>query len=209
MPDAQAADSPLTTRPKSIVEKFLSLLAEVRAGEGTGVLLLGLNVFVLLGAYYLLKTVREALILSESGAEVKSYSSAAQALLFLLIVPAYGAFASRVNRINLIRWVTLAFASNLLIFYAFGAAGFREGIAFFIWVGIFNMLIVAQFWAFANDLYSESQGKRLFPVIMLGASLGAVAGGQVAARLIGALGPYGLMLLSAGLLIPCILISMV
>ena len=204
-----AAADAVDSGRKSIAEKVLSLLAEVRGGEGTGVLLLGLNVFVLLAAYYLLKTVREALILAESGAEVKAYSSAAQALLFLVIVPAYGAFASRVNRINLIRWVTLFFASNLLIFYAFGAAGVREGVAFFIWVGVFNMLIVAQFWAFANDLHTESQGKRLFPVIMLGASLGAVAGGLAAARLIGPMGPYGLMLLAAGLLIPCILISMV
>src|SRR5258705_9504474 len=121
-------DQAAASRPKSIAEKLLSLLAEVRAGEGIGVLLLGLNVFVLLGAYYLLKTVREALILAESGAEVKAYSSAAQALLFLLIVPAYGALASRVNRIQLIRWVTLVFASNLLIFYAFGMAGAREGV---------------------------------------------------------------------------------
>src|SRR3954465_10701154 len=116
---------------KNAVEKFLSLLTDVRPGEGAGVLMLGLNVFVLMGAYYLLKSVREALILSESGAEVKSYASAAQALLFLLIVPAYGALASRVNRISLIRWVTLIFASNLLVFYAFGMAGAREGVAFF------------------------------------------------------------------------------
>ena len=33
------------------------------------------NVFLLLASYYLLKTVREALILSESGAEVKSYAA--------------------------------------------------------------------------------------------------------------------------------------
>ncbi len=207
MPSAETADSGAAA-PKNAVERALSLLAELRSGESTGVLLLGLNIFILLAAYYLLKTVREALILSESGAEVKAYSSAAQALLFLAIVPAYGALASRVNRSRLILWVTLAFASNLLIFYALGIANVREGIPFFIWVGIFNMLIVAQFWAFANDLYSESQGKRLFPVIMLGASLGAVAGGQAAGRLIGPLGPYGLMLLAAALLIPCILLSM-
>jgi ATP:ADP antiporter, AAA family len=209
MSRAGTADSePSKADSKSTAEKALSLFTEVRAGEGTGVLLLGLNVFILLGAYYLLKTVREALILSESGAEVKAYSSAAQALLFLLIVPAYGTLASHVNRSRLILWVTLAFASNLLVFYGLGVGGIREGVAFFIWVGIFNMLIVAQFWAFANDLYSESQGKRLFPVIMLGASLGAVAGGQAAGRLIGLLGPYGLMLLAAALLIPCILLSM-
>jgi len=46
----------------------------VKPDEGTGVILLAINVFVLLGSYYLFKTVREALILSEKGAEVKSYS---------------------------------------------------------------------------------------------------------------------------------------
>ncbi len=72
-----------------------------------------LTMFLVLGGYYLLKTAREMFILSEGGAEVKSYSSAGQALLLLLIVPAYSAFASRVNRMQLVQWVTLFFASNL------------------------------------------------------------------------------------------------
>ena len=70
--------------PKSRLEKFLSHLADVRGGEGVGVLLLALNLFLLLAAYYLLKTVREALILTEGGAEVKSYSAAGQAILLLV-----------------------------------------------------------------------------------------------------------------------------
>ncbi len=57
---------------------------------------------------------REALILSEASAEVKSYASAGQALLFLLFIPAYGAFASRVNRTRLISWVTLFFVRHAL-----------------------------------------------------------------------------------------------
>ena len=57
-----------------------------------------LLMFVVLAAYYELKTARETFILTEGGAEVKSYSSAGQALLLLILVPAYGAFASRVNR---------------------------------------------------------------------------------------------------------------
>ena len=61
-----------------------------------------LLVFLLLAAYYLLKTAREVLILTEGGAEVKSYSSAGQAILLLFLVPAYGAFASRVNRVRLV-----------------------------------------------------------------------------------------------------------
>ena len=194
---------------KSIAERVLSLLADVRAGEGTDVLLLALNSFLLLMSYYLLKTVREPLILTQGGAEVKAYSAAAQAVLLLAIVPAYGAFASRVSRIRLITWVTLIFVFNLLLFYAFGVAGAREGVVFFLWVGIFNVFIVALFWSFANDLYSESHGKRLFPAIAVGGSLGSLMGAQAAAMIMRVTGPYPLMLIAAGLLVICILISRV
>lgn len=205
MSSAETADS----GRKSIAERALSVLAEVRAGEGAGVLLLALNVFLLLLSYYLLKTVREPLILTlKGGAELSSYSYAVQALLLLAIVPAYGALASRVGRIRLITWVTLIFASNLLLFYALGVGGWAyEGIVFFIWVGIFNVLIVAQFWSFANDLYSESRGKRLFPAIAVGASLGSLVGAKAAAMMMYRTGPYKLMLIAAGLLVVCILIS--
>ena len=192
---------------KGIAENILSLLADVRAGEGAGVLLLALNSFLLLMSYYLLKTVREPLILTQGGAEVKAYSAAAQALLLLAIVPAYGALASRVSRIRLITWVTLIFVANLLLFYAFGVAGAREGVVFFLWVGIFNVFIVALFWSFANDLYSESHGKRLFPAIAVGGSLGSLVGAQAAAMIMHVTGPYPLMLIAAGLLLVCILIS--
>jgi AAA family ATP:ADP antiporter len=194
---------------KGVVEKVLSLLADVRAGEGAGVLLLALNSFLLLMSYYLLKTVREPLILTQGGAEVKAYSAAAQALLLLAIVPAYGALASRVSRIRLITWVTLIFVANLLLFYAFGVAGVREGVVFFLWVGIFNVFIVALFWSFANDLYSESNGKRLFPAIAVGGSLGSLVGAQAAAMIMRVTGPYPLMLIAAGVLVVCLMISRV
>jgi AAA family ATP:ADP antiporter len=206
MPDAETSAS---RHKQSIAEKALSLLADVRAGEGAGVLLLALNSFLLLMSYYLLKTVREPLILTQGGAEVKAYSAAAQALLLLAIVPAYGALASRVSRIRLITWVTLIFVINLLLFYAFGVAGAREGVIFFLWVGIFNVFVVALFWSFANDLYSESSGKRLFPAIAIGGSLGSLVGAQAAAMVMRVTGPYPLMLIAAGVLVVCILISRV
>ena len=189
------------------MERVLSVVAEVRAGEGAGVLLLSLNVFLLLAAYYFIRPVRNALILTQGGAEVRSYSAAGQAILLLAVVPIYGALASRVNRIRLISWVTIFFVMNLLLFYAFGMAGAREGVVFYLWVGIFNVLIIAQFWAFANDLYSESHGKRLFPILMLAANLGAIAGGKIEASTIAFAGPYGMMLATAGVLLVCISIS--
>ena len=138
----------------------------------------------MLGGYYLLKTAREMFILSEGGAEVKSYSSAGQALLLLLLVPAYSAFASRVNRTQLVQWVTLFFAGNLVLFLLALGAGLRIGIVFFLWLGIFNVMVIAQFWAFAADLFTEEQGKRLFPLIGVGSSLGAWVGSVRAGQLV-------------------------
>ena len=134
----------------------------------------------------MLKTAREVFILSEGGAEVKSYSSAGQAVLLLFLVPAYGAFASRVNRVQLVQWVTLFFVSHLVLFMLALHAGFKIGIVYFLWVGIFNLMVIAQFWAFANDLYTPEQGKRLFPLIGVGSSLGAWVGSVRAGQLMAA-----------------------
>jgi AAA family ATP:ADP antiporter len=190
-------------RKMSWLDRLLSVVSDVRAGEAAGALLLGANVFALLGFYYILKTVRESLILSEGGAEVKSYAAAGQALLLLAVVPLYGAIASRVNRVRLVSGVTLFFASHLVIFYLLGSAGVRVGVAFFLWIGIFNLVVVAQFWAFANDVYDNERGKRLFPVIGIGSLLGAWVGAAAASALFARMGPYDLMLLSAiGLAVP-------
>src|SRR5207342_1725323 len=138
---------------KGWLERLLSPIADVRRGEAASALLMALTMFLVLAGYYLLKTAREVFILSEGGAEVKSYSSAGQALLLLFLVPAYGALASRVNRTQLVQWVTLFFASNLLVFLAALAAGWHIGVVFFLWLGIFNVMVIAQFWAFAADVF--------------------------------------------------------
>ena len=69
---------------------------------------------------------------------------------------------------------------------------------YFLWVGIFNVMVIAQFWAFVNDIYSYEQGKRLFPIVGLGSSLGAWLGSVFAGDGVRALGPYPLMVLAGG-----------
>jgi AAA family ATP:ADP antiporter len=182
------------------IDRFLSLFASVRPGEGFTALLLMVNVFTLLTAYYLIKPVREALILGEAGAVIKSYASAGQALLFLLIIPAYGMLASRVSRVRLINGVTAFFISNLALFFILGRLGASLGVVFYLWVGLFNVMLVAQFWAFANDIYTQKTGERLFGVVGIGGSLGAILGAWLASMLFEPVGAYGMMLLSAGLL---------
>jgi AAA family ATP:ADP antiporter len=188
--------------PKSYLEKLLSLFADVRAGEGIGTLLLATNIFLLLAGYSLMRPARDALILSEGGAVVASYSAAAQAVLLMVVVPFYGWLGTRVDRIRLIAITMTFFSATLVAFYLGGRAGLREGVAFYIWIGLINVFIVSQFWAFANDLYTEGQGRRLFPFIGVGQSLGAWVGAAAVTPLVRGLNytPYTLMLLGAGAL---------
>ena len=185
---------------KNALERTLSAFATVRRGEGLTAVLLTVNVFLLLTAYYIIKPVREALILGGPGAEIKSYAGAGQALLLLFIVPLYSAYASRTNRIRLINGITAFFISNLVIFYALARLQFQLGVAFFLWVGLFNVILIAQFWAFANDIYSEEQGKRLFAIVGIGSSLGAIAGAKIAGWIFEPIGPYSMMLVAACIL---------
>ena len=60
-------------RDKSVLDRFLTLFTDVRSGEGVTSIILALNVFILLTAYYIVKPVREALILAGGGAEIKSH----------------------------------------------------------------------------------------------------------------------------------------
>lgn len=199
---------PLTRRKRSWLERALSVFTEVRAGEGPTVVALTLNIFLILTAYYLIKPVREALILSvPGGAELKSYTAAGQTLMLLLLVPAYGWLASRVPRMRLIDTVTVFFTACLLCFYALILSGAPMAIAFFLWVGIFSLMVPAQLWAFANEIYSPEAGKRLFVLVAFGASTGAVFGSFLANEMIRHVGVYEMLLVAAGLLISTLALS--
>lgn len=200
--------NPLAARRPGVIDRVVGLVTPIQPGEGPGALLLAANVFCLLASYYLLKTARESFILSEGGANVKSYAAAAQAAILFVAVPFYGAVASRVSRARLVNGVLLFFAANLLVFRGALVHAVHIGVPFFLWVGIFNVMVVGQFWALANDLYTPERGGRLFPFIGVGASIGALAGARMASALMRAhLQPADLLLLAACGLGCCVLLN--
>ena len=184
------------------VERLLRIFTEVRAGEATTVLLLTLDVFLLLTAYYLLKTVREPLILKVAhGAEIKSYASAGQAVLLIGVVHVYAWLAKRYGRLLLLTITSLFFVSNLVLFFFLGRMHVPLGVPFYLWVGCFSLTVIAQFWSFANDVYTPEQGKRLFAIVGVGSSFGAIFGARIAGALFVPLGPYSMMLAAAGVIL--------
>jgi AAA family ATP:ADP antiporter len=198
---------------RSLLERLLGMFAEVRPGEGIDALLLFANIFLILTAYYILKVVREALTIGGvqlfglGGDEIKAYLPAVMMLLLMVVVPLYASLASAVSRIRLINTTTLFVMVTLGLFWLWGSlqgVGTAIGLSYYIYLGIVNVFLIAQFWSFANDVYTEAQGKRLFAIIAIGQSLGAVLGPRIAAY--GTERVFALLIVSAGIFGVCMVL---
>jgi AAA family ATP:ADP antiporter len=183
------------------IERLFALLTRVRPGEARTLVLFFVSAFLFLYSYYILKALREAFLLSEYSAEARAYAVAAIALLLMIIVPVYGLVRRRMDGARLLRAVTLFFCLNIPIFAALAWLDFRIGLAFFIWVSIFGVMVPAQFWAYVADTFNLKSGQRLFPAIMLGGNFGALAGAKTASLTVIALTPEGLMLIATAILL--------
>jgi len=201
-------------RPQfSSLERFLRLFARVRPNEGATSLILAANLFLILMAYYFIKPVREgwlsiSMFSGLTSLEVKAYSAFGQSLLLLAVVPVYAMMASIWTRRQLIIRTGIAVVALLLVFWAVQPGLFWEqvpyaGVAFYMFVGIVSVTLVAQFWSFASDVYGESRGKRLFPLVAIGASAGGAIGAWAGQSLLES------QLLSAFDLIPLAIVPLV
>ena len=196
------------------VDRAFGVFTEVHPGEGLRALTMLLNIFLILVCYYIIKTVREPLILTTAvpgwlasigvtgAAEIKTYASAGQALVLMGFVPAYSWFASRVDRMKLVFGVTAFFVANIVLFaVALQAQVQFIGMFFYVWVGLFSLSIIAQFWSYANDIYTKDAGNRLFPIIGAGMTLGSPVGAWIAERMFRAqMSPHVMLYLAAAVL---------
>jgi len=179
----------------SRLERALRLFTLVRPGEGPTAVLMFANVFLILCAYYFIKPLREGWIaISDIGElskmEVKAYSSFAQTLLLIPVATWYGRLSERQQRSALINRTTLFCMSNMAVFWVLQPGLFLEslpvsGVFFYLWVGMFGVFIVAQFWAFAADIYTQERGERMLPVVAIGATAGAASGSWITEWMVG------------------------
>ncbi len=196
------------TKQRNLLDRILGIFTEVRAGEGFLALAMASLVFLLLTAYYVIKPVREALILQEGTAEQKAYLSAVMAVLLFFLVQGYAKLVSRYERTRLITVVTSIFIGCLILFWLLSRFQVPYlGYVFFVWVGIFSVMVVAQFWSYANDVYDQDAGKRLFPIVGFGGAFGAFAGADIADRMMEFVNVYEMLLLAAAMLGICIVIT--
>ncbi|HJW09790.1 MAG TPA: Npt1/Npt2 family nucleotide transporter [Holophagaceae bacterium] len=168
----------------------------LKAGEGPLVAWSMGYFFCLLSAYYLLRPLREGMAIAK-GADRLPWLMTATLGAMVLANPAFGALVSRWPRFRFIPASTRFFAASLLAFLALfrllpahGGAGL--GYVFYVWLSVFNLFVVSVFWGFMGDLFNEEQGRRLFGLIAVGGTLGAIVGASATEALLQ--GRFGLRL---------------
>jgi AAA family ATP:ADP antiporter len=183
---------------------MLQRFTQIRREEVAPVLASALCFFFILTALMVLRPAREALGM-QRGIEAIRWLFIGTAVVTLAANPLFGLLVSRTRRLVFITATYLFFGLSLLGFWAVlvgapQAIGEVSGMVFFVWFSVFNLFATMVFWALMADRFALEQSKRLFGVISVGGTLGAIAGPWVASRLAGPLGTAGLLPVSAALL---------
>jgi ATP/ADP translocase len=189
------------------IRQRLERIVDVRPGEGARTALMFLTILLLIASYTTTKAVRDAVFLSKFGLTELSYLYIAIAVCAGLFVTAYKRLSGGVPR-NIVALCANSFVAVTLVAMAIGLdAGVRWiSWGLYFWSGVFGLVLVAEFWLLANDLFDAREAKRLFPIIGSGAILGGLVGGALSgwfAKRVGA--PHLLYLVAAELVASALL----
>ncbi|WP_457021031.1 NTP/NDP exchange transporter [Luteimonas sp. A611] len=183
----------------------ISDLFNLRRGELAPVLIAGAFFFCILTALMMLRPARDALGM-ERGIDSVRWLFIGTALVTLAVNPLFGWLVARLRRLHFISATYVFFALSLvgfwsLLAFAPGVVGARSGQVFYVWFSVFNLFVTMVFWALLADRFSSDQGRRLFALIAVGGTLGAIFGPWLASRLAQPLGTPSLLLIAAGFLL--------
>ena len=184
---------------------MLQRFTQVRREEVAPLIASALAFFFILTALMVLRPAREALGM-QRGIEAIRWLFIGTAVVTLAVNPVFGMLVSRFRRLAFINATYLFFATSLLVFYALlvmapARVGETSGMIFFVWFSVFNLFATMVFWGLMADRFALDQGKRLFGLIAVGGSLGAIAGPWIASRLARPLGTPALLPVAAGSLV--------
>jgi AAA family ATP:ADP antiporter len=173
-------------------------LLDVREGEARPAFAAGLTLSLMIASHTMLETARDALFLGKLDASRLPLVYLLLAGLSFLVSRMSAALSRRFGRRNALVFSLLvsAYGTALLHFRPLS-----EAVVFglYVWTGVLGTVLVLQFWMFAAQLFTVSQGKRLYGPIAAGGVVGAVIGASLAAALVRLWPVAMLLLVSSGL----------
>lgn len=193
--------TPVATTADRTLADTLRAALKFEAGEGRQLFWAAAYFFCLLSAYYLIRPLRDAMGIT-AGPDRLQWVFTATFIVMLLAVPVYGWLTTRYGRARLVPLVYGFFILNLVGFFAWFSVtgGAIAATAFFVWTSVFNLFVVSVFWSLMADFHSSAQARRLFGLIAIGGSLGALCGPLVTALAVPVTGELALLPASALLL---------
>lgn len=181
----------------------MTTLFDVRRDERGPLLTAACGFFFVLSALMLLRPVRDAAGMA-GGMESVRLLFMVTALVTLALNPVFGLLVGRVRRARAITTTYGFFGATLIAFWALLVAGSgmegRSGQAFYVWFSVLNVFGTMVFWALVVDRFTREQGTRLFALVAMGGTLGAVFGSWLTSRLAQPLGALHLLPVSAAFL---------
>jgi AAA family ATP:ADP antiporter len=135
--------------------------------------------FLVIAAFWLQKPIRTSRFLSRVGPESLPYVKLGTALLLLPIVLLYSSLVARYRRASIVYVCVAVFAACTVVFWWLLSRGGEQGWtpwAYFFYVDIFNSVMVALFWSFANDVTSPDDARRTYGFVGAGGILGGAVG---------------------------------
>lgn len=177
-----------------LITRAVQPFVKIRKEEWSKTLLMFFYFFITITCLYILKPVRSAIFLEKSGFENLPYVWITTILVLMGIVAVYVKLVSWLQKNVLLMGTIFFFMSNILTFWwLFGKEIPGLPFAFYIWVSIFSIMTVTQFWTLANDIFNSREAKRLFGFIGSGGILGGMAGGYITGLMVHTLGTINLL----------------
>ncbi len=192
--------------PTKAIKRFFA----IKKGELKPALMSGLLFFLILCGYYILRPLREEMGLA-GGVRNLPWLYLANLGFMLALAPVFGAVATRWARRTFVPAIYFFFMANMLMFFiAMKVIPVEKqlflGRVFYVWVSVYNMWAVSMFWAFMADGFGLESGKRLFGLIAVGGSLGAVLGSSITSLLVEIVGRPNLILVSSAFMLAAALV---
>jgi AAA family ATP:ADP antiporter len=143
------------------------------------------NFFLIILAYYQVKSASRSLLIEYWGSENFPWVWIASALVLGSFIGLYHRLVERYSRLVVVLGSCLMFIVLLAGFrLALGWQGTAASIAFYIFVDIFSVILVEQFWSLADTVTETEAGRKSFWFIGSGGLLGGIIGGATATAML-------------------------
>jgi ATP:ADP antiporter, AAA family len=162
----------------------LATRLDLAPGELKRALALGLILAGITSSYTLSKTVRDAHFLSELPVALLPYVYLGVGAASVVASFLFARLTRRAATWEALAIISLVAAISLAVFgQLFRIEAPWVPVSFYLWNNVYGLLVVSQFWLFANSVSNPREARRTFGLIGLGGILGGLVGGMLAAPL--------------------------